>query len=385
MLPSPRRHLVRAAVTATAGLLLLGATATAATATPAATGTPSLLRPTGPHPVGATSLYLKDTSRPDPWVPTINARELMVTVWYPTDTRHGTRIPYMTPEESELFLAGKHVTSLPPDILSTVRTNAYLDAKPAGRAHSLPLVVLSPGYTDPRTTQSGLAEDLASHGYVVVGIDHTYETYAVTFPGGRIAPCAACDLNEDDAFFAKLYQVRAADVSFVLDRLTGPHPAWRGGRLIDTSRIGMSGHSAGGAAAIAAMQRDPRVRAGIDMDGTTRDLVTASGFARPFMFLGTQAAHSPGEDPTWDHDFGLMTGWKRWLVVAGTVHASFTDLTLLGDQVGVDSGATTSGAQSMRITRRYNLAMFDLHLRHRPQPLLDHPSNRYPEVIIAAR
>jgi dienelactone hydrolase len=387
MLRHPRRHLLRATVTAAAGLLLLGTTGVAAAAAaPATTGTLSLLRPTGPHQVGATSLYLKDTSRPDPWVPAINSRELMVTVWYPTDARHGTPVPYMTPTESELFLAGKHATTVPPDVLSTVRTNAYRDAKPAGRAHSLPLVVLSPGYTEPRTTLSGLAEDLASHGYVVVGIDHTYETYAVTFPDGRIAPCAACDLVENDAFFTKLHQGRAADVSFVLDRLTGRHPAWRGGRLIDTSRIGMSGHSAGGAAAILTMRRDPRVRAGIDMDGTTDHLVTASGFARPFMFLGTQAIHSPhGQDSTWDRDFGLMTGWKRWLVVAGTVHASFTDLTLLGDQIGLDSGATTSGTQSMRITRRYNLAMFDLHLRHRPQPLLDHPSGRYPEVVIAAR
>jgi hypothetical protein len=39
----------------------------------------------------------------------------------------------------------------------------------------------------------------------------------------------------------------------------------------------------------------------------------------------------------------------------------------------------------MEITRRYNLALFDLHLRHRPQPLLDRPSPRYPEVTIAAR
>jgi predicted dienelactone hydrolase len=264
---SSRRHLVRAAVSAVAGLLLLGASATAATATtPTPTAppspTPSLLRPTGPHAVGATTLYLKDTSRPDPWVPTVDARELMVTVWYPTGARHGQRMPYMTPEESRLFLAGKHATSVPPEILSTVRTNAHLDAPPAGRAHSLPLVVLSPGYTEPRATLSGLAEDLASHGYVVVGIDHTYETYAVTFPGGRIAPCAACDLNENDAFFTKLYQVRAADVAFVLDRLTGPHPAWRGSGLIDASRIGMSGHSAGGAASIVTMLRDPPVTAG---------------------------------------------------------------------------------------------------------------------------
>ena len=62
---------------------------------------------------------------------------------------------------------------------------------------------------------------------------------------------------------------RAADVSFVLSELTGAHPAWPGAGLIDPSRMAMAGHSAGGAAAIPAMLADSRIRAGIDMDGTT--------------------------------------------------------------------------------------------------------------------
>jgi predicted dienelactone hydrolase len=377
----PRRRFVGAAVAAASGLLFLGTN----TATAATSAVPYLLRPTGANAVGATSIYLKDTSRPDPWVPEVNARELMVTVWYPTNVRHGSRLQYMTPEESKLFLEGKRMTDVPADILSTVQTNAYVDAPPAGQAHSLPLVVLSPGYTTPRGTLSGLAEDLASHGYVVVGIDHTYETYAVTFPDGRIATCATCAFDNEPWFFPKLYQVRAADVSFVLDRLTGPHPAWRGSRLIDTSRIGMSGHSAGGASSITAMLHDPRIDAGVNMDGETRNSVPDSGLSRPFMFLGSQNHPPGGPDTSWDHDFSLMTGWKRWLVVAGTVHSSFTDLTLFEDQVGIDFGATTTGTRSTQITRRYNRAFFDLHLRHRPQALLDRPSPCYPEVTIAAR
>jgi dienelactone hydrolase len=377
----PRRRFLGAAIAAASGLLLLGTN----TATAAASDTLHLLRPTGPSAVGATNIYLKDTSRPDPWVPEVNARELMVTVWYPTKVRHGSRLQYMSPEESKLLLEGKRMTDLPLDILSTVQTNAYVDAPPAGRAHSLPLVVLSPGYTTPRGTLSGLAEDLASHGYIVVGIDHTYETYAVTFPDGRIAPCATCAFDDEPSFFPKLYQVRAADVSFVLDRLTGPHPAWRGSPLIDPSRIGMSGHSAGGASSITAMLHDHRIDAGVDMDGETRDSVPDSGLSRPFMFLGSQNHTPGGPDASWDHDFRFMTGWKRWLVVTGTVHSSFTDVALFGDQLGIDFGATTTGTRSTQITRRYNLAFFDLHLRHRPQALLDRPSPAYPEVVIAAQ
>jgi len=287
----------------------------------------------------------------------------------------------MTAEESKLFLEGKHQTQLPPDILSTVRTYAFADARPAGRPRSLPLVVLSPGYTQPRGSITGLAEDLASHGFVVAAIDHTYETYAVTFPDGRIAPCATCAFDDDPGFFPKLYQVRAADASFVIDRLTGPNPAWSGSRLIDASRIGMTGHSAGGASSIAAMLHDPRIDAGINMDGTTRNLVPdGATFTRPFLFSG-QPSHAPGgPDTSWDHDWNLMTGWKRWVTVAGTVHGSFTDGAVLLDELGIETGATTPGTRAMQLTRALNLAMFDQHLRHHP-----HPLPNYPEVTIVAR
>jgi hypothetical protein len=80
-----------------------------------------------------------------------------------------------------------------------------------------------------------------------------------------------------------------------------------------------------------------------------------------------------------------MTGWKRWLTVAGMDHASFTDLGLFADQLGLDIGATTPGVRATELTRRYNRAMFDRHLRHRPQPLMDAAAPCYPEVTIAAR
>ena len=83
---------------------------------------------------------------------------------------------------------------------------------------------------------------------------------------------------------------------------------------------------------------------------------------------------------TWERDWALLSGCKRWLVVAGAVHASFTDLALLADQIGIDTGTGLSGARSLDITRAYVRAFFDQHLRGRRQALLDQPSPRYPEV-----
>jgi dienelactone hydrolase len=287
-------------------------------------------------------------------------------------------------------------------MLSTVRTNAADGAEPAGPQRSLPLVVLSPGFTNARSALTALAEDLASHGYVVAGIDHTYESYATAFPDGRVTTCLAREarqrgLREKE----KVTAGRAADVSFVLGELTGAHPAWPGAALIDPSRIAMAGHSLGGAAAIAAMLADSRVRAGIDMDGATDAPIPDPGLSRPFLFLGKQSSYTPGRGgavtpgtrdwkrlrgavTTWERDWELLTGWKRWLVVAGAVHASFTDLALLADQSGIDIGAGLSGARSLDITRAYVRAFFDQHLRSRPQSLLDQPSPRYPEVTFCS-
>jgi dienelactone hydrolase len=349
---------------------------------------PHLPEPTGPHPVGTTSLHLTDVSRPDPWAAGVSARELMISLWYPAVPSDGPRAPYMTPAESGLQLTGRGITGVAPDTLSTVRTNAVSEAAPAGRPRSLPLVVLSPGFTNPRSVLTGLAEDLASHGYVAAGIDHTYESLATAFPDGRVTTCLAREApRRGPAFWEKVVTGRAADVSFVLGELAGAHPAWPGTGLIDPSRMAMAGHSAGGAAAIAAMLADARIRAGLDMDGATHAQIPDHGLSRPFLFLGKQSSYAPGGEgsvTTWERDWKLLTGWKRWLLVAGAVHASFTDLALLAGQAGLDIGAGTPGARSLDITRAYVRAFFDQHLRGSPQPLLDQPSPSYPEVTFCS-
>ncbi|HWN63656.1 MAG TPA: alpha/beta hydrolase [Streptosporangiaceae bacterium] len=348
--------------------------------------TPYLPEPTGPSPVGTTSLYLKDVSRPDPWAAGVSARELMASLWYPATPSDGRQARYMTPAESELQLISRGITGVPQDALSAVRTNAVSDATPAGGQRSLPLVVLSPGFTNSRSTLTALAEDLASHGYVVAGIDHTYESFATAFPDGRVTTCLARQAPRSGRG-EKVVAGRAADVSFVLGELTGAYRAWPGAALIDPSRIAMAGHSAGGAAAIAAMLADSRIRAGIDMDGSTHARIPDDGLSRPFLFLGKQSNYTPGSEgavTTWERDWKRLTGWKRWLLVAGAIHASFTDLGLLADQIGIDVGAGLPGARSLDITRAYVRGFFDQHLRSKPQALLDRPSPRYPEVTFCS-
>ncbi|MGW7365977.1 alpha/beta hydrolase family protein [Streptomyces sp. NPDC054841] len=343
-----------------------------------------LLRPTGPYAVGRDSLHLVDSDRRDPWMPQAGARELMLSMYYPARPGIGDSAPYITTGEARLLLEGiGRDEAIRARTVSATRTHVRAAARPLpGR---FPLVVLSPGFTLPRATLSGLAGDLASRGYVVATVDHAYESFGTLYPGGRMLTCAACEQVDagGDAGYKAAAEGRAKDITFVLDRLTGHHSSWRHARMIDPRRIGAAGHSIGGNSAAQTMATDKRVRAGANLDGSFFAPVPASGLdGRPFLMLGTKAGHSPGSgSPAWDGDWARLDGWKRWLTVAGSGHLSFIDLPVLGEQLGLsDPSAPLPGRRSGEITRDYVGAFFDLHLRDIRQPLLDGPSSANPEV-----
>ncbi|WP_063761290.1 alpha/beta hydrolase family protein [Streptomyces sp. NRRL B-1347] len=337
---------------------------------------PELPAPSGKLPVGMATVHLEDADRADPWKPG-QRRELMVSVWYPAAKPAGTRAPYMTAAESTRYLranAERLPKDLPPDVLSTVVTHSTVRAAPVRARGALPLVVLSPGFGMPRATLTGLAEELASRGYAVAGIGHNYEADGTSFPDGRTTACEACA----DPDFPKVGAVRAADVSFVLDALTGKRPAWRGGPRLDPGRVAMVGHSAGGFSTIPAMLRDPRVRAGVNMDGNFR-FPNDTPVDRPLLMLGKPSHVPAGPDPTWDRTWEQLTGFKRWLSVDGTEHGSFTDLAPLGERLGIPQ-QRLDGDRADTVTRAYVTAFVDSRLRGRDEPLLTGPSARFPEV-----
>jgi predicted dienelactone hydrolase len=328
--------------------------------------------PTGPYPVGQEDLYLVDHDRTDPWVPT-GPRELMVSMWYPAAAARGPHVPYASAEEARLLLDAHQLTDVPADKVARIGTHARAGAPPLRTPGGLPLIVLSPGLAHPSFMLTSLAEDLASRGYVVAGIDHTHEAVAVTFPDGRMAAgCIACNVANGSQIVAS----RVQDVKFVLDRVLGHQ---RYGRLIDPHRIAMVGHSMGGSSASRTMLADPRVDAGINLDGEAgapidRDL------GRPFLVVGAGPegvvpGGYPGSDQTWSH----LTGWRRWLHIPELDHLSLCDAAVIGPWVGVPL-QPIPGERVVEIVRTYVAAFADEHLRHRHQPLLDGPSPRFPEV-----
>ncbi|WP_030762060.1 alpha/beta hydrolase family protein [Streptomyces sp. NRRL F-2664] len=337
-----------------------------------------LPRPTGPYAVGRDDLHLVDRSRTDPWAGS-GPRELMVTMRYPARRDTGTPARYLTREEARLLLADRGLEqAVPVETLTRTASASRSGARPLAGRH--PLVVLSPGFTVHRATLTALAEDLASRGYVVAAVDHAYESVGTAFPGGRVLTCLACDKAQETGMRA-VSDNRARDVSFLLDRLTGPRPAWRHAGLVDPGRIAMAGHSIGGASAIAAMATDPRIRAGVNMDGGNATPVLDGGLGgRPFMLLGAEQ-RGPGGNASWDRDWPQLDGWKRWITFDGSGHFTFSDFPAIGEQLGLnDPENPLPGARSVELTRRYVGAFLDRHLLGETRPVLDGPSADAPEV-----
>jgi dienelactone hydrolase len=339
-----------------------------------------LPRPTGDHAVGRSVMHLIDRSRPDPWVADRQVRELMVSVWYPARRATGRPAPYVTPQESELIIKGvPQLENVPPDTLAKTKTYARVDAPALAGKGGRPLVVLSPGMTLPRASMTSLAEEFASRGYLVAGIEHTYESVATTFPDGRTVTFEAGKGGQTPALGEKVARVRAADVTFVLDELDRSKH-WD--RLIDESRVAMVGHSIGGQSAAQLLAVSPRIKAVVNLDGSYNPKTPAKPIDKPFMMIGNprQQPTTGGEPGSWDLFWPHVTGdWKRWLTVTGAEHMSFVDYALLQSQLGMPDSPTT-GERALKITRKYVTAFLDLHLKGRRQPLLDKPSADFPEV-----
>ncbi|WP_225847092.1 hydrolase [Streptomyces sp. HPF1205] len=313
--------------------------------------------PGGPYPVGTVALRLVDTARPDPWVAGERRRELMVSVRYPALEAGRHRLaPQMLPGEAAGFDALNNLSGIPAGRVdwAATRTHAHLGAPPAPGPH--PVVLYSPGAGDPRSWNATLVDDLASRGYTVVTVDHTYDATAVEFPDGRVAHTvlpeeyarAVPDPEHPDpvkvaALLKKTMDVRVADTRFVLDALPDALPP-RLRAAADFGRTGMFGHSAGGFTALQAMHDDPRLAAGANFDGVLAYVqndpdrgylspVAADGLDRPFLLVGKDG-NTRGTVPSWDALWRRSRpGLRSGVTLRGAEHGTFTDAEPLVPQI----------------------------------------------------
>ncbi|MEV7012861.1 lipase [Streptosporangium sp. NPDC051022] len=390
--------LLAVTVTATATAASSPATAAPAATTATATGSAPVRlvvpEPSGPHRIGTVSLHLVDAARKDPWVTSKPERELMVSLWYPArDVDRYPLAPWMPKAAAARYLQDAGV---PSGKVLLGDTHAHEGAPVDRRAGRLPVVLYSPGANASRSFGTGVVEELASRGYLVVTIDHTYDAAAVQFPGDRVEVNPEGEVTD----FEKAVKVRTEDTRFVLDQVTaiaaGRNPDAEHGTLPrglsgapDLKRIGMFGHSLGGATVSSAMFADRRIKAGMGLDGAVLGPVAEAGLDRPYLVVDTPGkggmANNPALRKFWSH----LRGWRLHLTLKGAAHNSFGDdaqlVPLVAPFLGMspeqvqESVGTIPTARALAFQRAYPLAFFDLHLRGRGH-LLDGPSARFPEV-----
>lgn len=397
------------------GALCLGAAGAAATLIPVV-GFPA---PTGPLPIGTVTFHWVDASRPEPVTPDPDdVREVMVQVWYPAEPVPGASpAPYM----EHIDIAGPEIATglgLPPfflDHTALLHGHAIPGAPIAAGQDRYPVLVFSHGNTGVRTQNTVQFEELASHGYVIASIDHTYNAGVTVFPDERVVLYDRDGIQylkstpESERRHAERVAFRAADVSFVLDQLeradAGELTSPFAGRL-DFGRVGMFGHSYGGATATQAAYSDARIRAAIDLDGWPWGEVVEHGLAKPYLYMAATVSFRASDETlakagVTREERDAHNAWhnaqvKRLvadspapaylLTIEGMAHYNFTDIPLLSP-LTTPLGLTgpIDGARGLAIINAYTLQFFDHYLRGRPAPLLEGPAPEYPEVTFLAR
>jgi pimeloyl-ACP methyl ester carboxylesterase len=366
--------------------------------------------PTGPFEVGRALYDWADEATFDTLAPAPGTkRELLVWIWYPAPAGQSTVMDHYLPtavqaevERSRGALISKFLTR----DLSKVHTHSIRNADVSPQQQSYPVLTMRAGASAEVWNYSTLAEDLASHGYVVIGFDAPYRTFTVVFPDGRVMSrlpannpelCLERTGQERDRCANRLLTSWTADMAFVLDRLERLNTSDASGKFtgrLDMTRVGVFGHSFGGAAALQFCYEDPRCKAGVDVDGAPHGSVIQAGIDRPFMILLSDHSHESdpessqiGADIRSIYD-RLPPDRGAFLQIRGANHFLFSDdgallkshfvmrtLRILGI-VGID------GRRQLAVTAYCLRTFFDAYLKGEDLSRLRIPSPLYPEIRV---
>jgi predicted dienelactone hydrolase len=284
--------------------------------------------------------------------------------------------------------------------LSRVRTHSVRDAEVSAQQPSYPVVLMRAGLSGLVTGYTSLAEDLASHGYVVVGFDAPYRSSVVVFPDGRVierAPQNNLDAlggPEQEQRALELIRVWSADIGFALDqveRLNDSDPSGKFLGRLDMQRVGVFGHSLGGATALQFCHDDSRCKAAIDVDGAPLGNVITEGVTQPFMFLLSDHNQEP-ESETRPVNANIRIIYDRQpadrrleIVIRGANHYMFSDdgamlkSPLLMNVLRMLGIVRIDGRRQIAVAAHYIVMFFDVYLKGAPASELQSDPG-YPEI-----
>ncbi|TLS51665.1 alpha/beta fold hydrolase [Paenibacillus antri] len=360
---------------------------------------------TGDYQVGTTNFDWVDLSRKESFtlVPD-DHRELMVQVWYPIDSVEGFEKETYIPSPANGIESVAASLGMGPQFsaVNEVDTGTYKDALLSDEESKYPIVLFSHGLGRARWEYQSITRELASHGYIVFSIDHTYMNFGTEFKDGRFVPLSPSLVPDFKAMDDYINQVWVKDLQFVVRKLAVLNRTENKLNLknkLDLAKIAAIGHSFGGATSARALQVEPKIKAAVNMDGSFVGLSTESGaMTKPFAFLKTEAHAKdlsgenelpptpPGMDPRVIADQfkeyavryeKAVEGDAYDITIAGTTHfdhLSFTDHPVLKPyyQDGTpffDNGKNPN--DFYELANSLLLSFLDKHLRGKSPTLFD--------------
>jgi len=378
--------------------------------------------PTGSFKVGTQAFHFIDTNRKETFGETGDSkRELMVQVWYPAQAGAGDYAPWIPDTRILDYMAADYGL---PDFtfqhLKYVSSHSYTGAVISPAQAAYPLILVNPGNGSSRFLHTSQAEELASYGYIVAVIDHTYNTFATEFPDGKVTTSTTNQLFSPDHDYQTernnrdtLGKVLTDDVAFTLDQLeliqSGQIASKLQGKM-DLDHIGVFGHSIGGATAYDA-SFDPRITAGIDLDGGLYRLHDRQQLHKPFLFITSQSEFTKlkrvrENKPYTDVEIEQMGSTREWedqvaadkklelqrmretiseggqvLYIEHTEHLNFTDVQFISPLFRM-AGITGQIApeRSNTVINACILDFFDEYLKGQSDSLMRGADRRFPEV-----
>lgn len=372
------------------GLLLLAA----AVALPALAPAPKLPPMTGPYAVGTTIVHLVDAEREEIYTEEeSDKRQVMAQIWYPAartgDGETAVFLPHL--DAAAPVLARQF--DLPPfifDHLNLAPLNIRKDVPVAGDG-PFPVILFSHGLTGIRVQNTSMVRELASHGYVVGAVDHTYGAAISVFPDGKTItydPCRLfrnCEANYIDA--NPLVQQWAGDIGFLLDQMASwtADPEHHFAAAINLEQVGVFGHSTGGGATLQFCLADPRCDAGVGLDAWLLPVGVVAleqPPGQPFMFISTPRWLGEENQARGRAILETLPNDAYELTLAESGHFDFTDLVLISPLTPLlGLSGEIDSAYALEVQTAYLRAFFDRYVRTEDNSLLDDPSP-YPELRI---
>lgn len=359
--------------------------------------------PSGPYAVTHNSIKLTDEFRVDPLDPNYGKRQLMISSFYPVQPsacEQTCTIPYMSHNVATYAGTFFAPAGIPPGELE--KTQFQVCCKTTGQENrdvsKVPLVLLFHGLSSTRLLHNALAQALASAGFVVVTMDHTFESVAVEFPDGSVV-ASLYNSTWDPTIPGRLdpiQDIRVDDVRFVLSQLASKDVAAQlvpgASSGFNTERVASLGQSFGGSTAIHLLMKDSRFVGGLDLDGGVFGEIT--DMQQPAVIVGatgvTPYPHNSSNVPSWAETLQHLKGWKAEIGLKNITHFGFTDVSFLCktgaltlSQEAADAMiGTLDGGRSFQIISTYVTAFLDFVLKGKNTTLFDGPSKEFPEIVV---